>query len=113
MSVETYSKVHEHVTGALPRSGPTSPSSAIVRLQSFYAPEPRQWGYIDTCFDMMKAVKAIFEREGLTFAYLSRWLLEAAPGRRPTSSDSVSLALNGRSSRPERASSDSWPRLAS
>ena len=40
-------------------------------------------GYIDTRFDLIKAVKAAFEREGLTFAYPHQVAVETRPWTPP------------------------------
>ncbi len=54
-------------------------SSVTVTLRAWTSPE----GYIDTRFDLMKAVKAVFEREGLSFAYPQQVAIESRPWTPP------------------------------
>jgi small conductance mechanosensitive channel len=54
-------------------------SSVTVTLRAWTSPD----GYIDTRFDLIKAVKVAFEREGLTFAYPHQVAVESRPWKAP------------------------------
>jgi small conductance mechanosensitive channel len=54
-------------------------STVTVTLRAWTSPE----GYIDTRFDLIKAVKAAFEANGLTFAYPHQVAVETRPWSPP------------------------------
>ncbi len=54
-------------------------STVTVTLRAWTSPE----GYIDTRFDLIKAVKDVFDREGLTFAYPQQVAVETRPWTPP------------------------------
>lgn len=54
-------------------------STVTVTLRAWTDPH----GYIDTCFDLIKAVKQAFDREGLTFAYPHQVAVETRPWKPP------------------------------
>jgi small conductance mechanosensitive channel len=55
------------------------PSSVTVTLRAWTSPD----GYVDTRFDLIKAVKAAFQEAGLTFAYPHQVAVESRPWTAP------------------------------
>lgn len=54
-------------------------STVTVTLRAWTSPD----GYLDTRFDLIKQVKAAFQREGLTFAYPHQVAVETRPWQPP------------------------------
>jgi small conductance mechanosensitive channel len=71
-------------------------STVTVTLRAWTSPD----GYIDTRFDLIKAVKAVFEQEGLTFAYPQQVAVETRPWTAPDR-QRQHRALESRRSKPE------------
>ncbi len=71
-------------------------STVTVTLRAWTSPD----GYIDTRFDLIKDVKAVFEREGLTFAYPQQVAVETRPWT-PPDRERQRRALEGRLPAPE------------
>ena len=66
-------------------------STVTVTLRAWTSPD----GYIDTRFDLIKDVKAVFEREGLTFAFPQQVAVETRPWT-PPDRERQRLALESR-----------------
>lgn len=73
-------------------------STVTVTLRAWTSPD----GYTDTRFDLIRQVKAVFEREGLTFAYPHQVAVETRPWT-PPDADRQKQALARLRKRPQRA----------
>lgn len=81
-------------------------STVTVTLRAWTSPE----GYTDTRFDLIKQVKAVFEREGLTFAYPHQVTVESRPWQ-PPNVEEQRRALTGRTRHPNTSEASTSPRV--
>ena len=79
-------------------------STVTVTLRAWTSPD----GYIDTRFDLIKDVKAVFEREGLTFAFPQQVAVETRPWT-PPDRERQRRALESRRPEPEPGAARNEP----